>query len=60
MAVMTLEEIKELKESSIYREMEQVKRAYEARLKQRDKDVELLITKLNTLNRQLEEKEMSN
>lgn len=60
MAVMTREEIKELKESSIYREMEQVKRAYEARLKQRDKDVELLITKLNVPSCKLEEKEMSN
>lgn len=57
LSVMTREEIKELKESSIYREMEHVKRVYEARLKQRDKDVRLLIMRLNALNCQLEEKD---
>lgn len=57
MAVMTREEIKELKESSIYREMEHVKRVYEARLKLKNKDVRLLIMRLNALNRQIGEKE---
>lgn len=57
LSVMTREEIKELKDSSIYREMEHVKRVYEARLKQRDKDVRLLIMRLNALNCQLEEKD---
>lgn len=57
LSVMTREEIKELKESSIYREMEHVKRVFEARLKQRDKDVRLLIMRLNALNCQLEEKD---
>lgn len=57
---MTREEIKEMKKSSIYNEMEHVKRVYKARLKLKNKDVRLLITKLNALNRKLEEKEMSN
>lgn len=57
---MTREEIKEMKKSSIYNEMEHVKRVYKARLKIKNKDVRLLVTKLNELNRKLEEKEMSN
>lgn len=58
MSFLSPEERKELKKDSIYAEMEHVRRTYKARLKLKNKDVRLLITKLNALNRKLKERNL--